>query len=403
MKKALDTATLGFAGLCLGLAAGALPAAAAAEARLDLSKAQLALALAAGLWTRALSAGFTGALVDRFGARRALRDAAAGSAAAGLVLGLLFLGGREAPLFVGVAVLQAALCYFQAFAGPAAARINAARLEPGQRGRHAGLYGAIAFPAEFLALPAGLWLASRLPAAALVLLPAGAALLAVAAALRAPGGAAEAESEPHPALAELGALARRWEVLVPASLEACAGAVRWGLLGWSAQFLNEVHHIRLGGPAFAASLAAVAGGAGMGPLLAGLVSDKAFGGRRAPAAVIFFAALAGALFGIGRALEPATAVAFLGAACAAAFGVHALLSGAAAMDVGGRRSAGAVSGLLDGVHHAAGGLSVLLVGAMIDRGGWSAWTWTLIPFALAGAALSYLLNTFTAEAPDPSL
>lgn len=401
MSKPLGTAALALAALLLGLAAGALPAAAASDARLELSKHQLALAVGLGLWTRALTAGFAGSLVDRFGARRALRDAAAGAVAAALALGLIFLGGREGTMFVGVAVLQAALCYFLAFAGPAAARINAARLEPGARGRHAGLYGALAFPAEFLALPAGLWLGARLPASVFVFLPAGAALLALGAALLAPGG--EAADEPRPALAEILSFLRRGRVLVPAALEACAGAARWGLLGWSAQFLNEVHHIRLGTPLSGAAFAAVAGGAAAGPVLAGFVSDKAFGGRRGPAALILFATLAGALLGLGRALEAGTALAFLGAACAAAFGVHALLSGAAAMDAGGRRSAGAVSGLLDGVHHAAGGLSILLVGAMIDRGGWAAWTRTLIPFALAGAALTYLLDVLKAEAPDPSL
>jgi len=390
MSQALGTAALALAALLLGLAAGAVPAAAASDARLELTKHQLVLAAGLGLWTRALTAGFAGALVDRFGARRALRDAAAGAVAAALALGLIFLGGREATMFVGVAILQAALCYFLAFAGPAAARINAARLEPGARGLHAGLYGALAFPAEFLALPAGLWLGSRLPASAFVFLPAGAALLAFAASLGAPRG--EAADDPGPALAEILSFRGRVDVLVPAALEACAGAARWGLLGWSAQFLNEVHHIRLGTPLSGAALAAVAGGAAAGPILAGLLSDKAFGGRRGPAAAVLFAASTGALLGLGRALEPGTALAFLGAACAAAFGLHALLSGAAAMDAGGRRSAGAVSGLLDGVHHAAGGLAILLVGAMIDRGGWASWTRTLIPFAVAGAALSLLMR-----------
>ncbi|MBI2789171.1 MAG: MFS transporter [Elusimicrobia bacterium] len=390
MSQALGTAALAVAALLLGLAAGALPAAAASDARLELTKHQLALAVGLGLWTRALTAGFAGALVDRFGARRALRDAAAGAVAAALALGSIFLGGREGTMFVGVAILQAALCYFLAFAGPAAARINAARLEPGTRGRHAGLYGALAFPAEFVALPAGLWLGSRLPAAAFALLPAGAALLAFGAALLAPGG--EAVDEPRPALAEVLSFRGRLDVLVPAALEACAGAARWGLLGWSAQFLNEVHHIRLGTPLSGAALATAAGGAAAGPLLAGFLSDKAFGGRRGPPAAVLFAALTGALLGLGRALEPGTALAFLGAACAASFGLHALLSGAAAMDAGGRRSAGAVAGLFDGVHHAAGGLSILLVGAMIDRGGWASWTRTLIPFAVAGAALSLLLR-----------
>lgn len=401
MRQALGTAALGLAGLGLGLAAGALPAAAAAGASLELSKGRLALALGLGLWTRALAAGFAGALVDRFGGRRALRDASAGAAAASAGLGLLFLGGREGTMFVAVAILHAAACYFAAFAGPAAARINAARLEPGLRGRHAGLYGALAFPAEFLALPAGLWLGARLPASAFVLLPAAAALLALAAALLGPSE--EPEEAPGPGLGELRVLAGRAYVLIPAALAGCAGAVRWGLLGWSAQFLKEVHQIRPGGPLFGPALAAVAAGACLGPALGGLLSDKAFSARRAPAAFVLFAIMAAALAGLGRALEPATAIAFLGAACGSAFGVHALLSGAAAMDAGGRRSAGAISGLLDGVHHAAGGLALLLVGMLVDRGGWGSWTAVLIPFSLFGAAASLALAWLRAEARDPSL
>jgi len=397
MKKAFDTAALGFAGLCLGLAASALPA--AAGSRLDMSKTQLALLLGAGLWTRALSAGFTGALVDRFGGRRALRDAALGATVTGLGLGLLFLSGREGALFIGGAVLHALLSYFSAFAGPVAARLNAARLAPAERGRHAGLYGALAFPAEFLALPAGLWLGQRLPGSALAFLPAAAALLALAAARRTPNDASA--DGPHPGLAELPAFARRGDVLALSALEACAGAVRWGLIGWSAQFLHEVHNIRAGGTLFAASLAAAAAGAAIGPPLCGMLTDKVFAGRRSPALLAAFAAQAAALAALGRVADAGQAVACLGAACAATFGVHALLSGAAAMDAGGKGSAGTVSGLLDGFHYAAGGLSVLLVGTLIDRGGWAAWTTATIPFSLAGAGAALLLLKTEARDPAP--
>lgn len=399
MRRALDTAALGLSGLCLGLAAGALPAAAAAASGPGLSRAQLALALGLGLGTRALSSGVAGALVDRFGARRSLRAAAAGAAAAALGLGLLFGSGREGTLFLAAAILHAALAYFLGFALPAAARVNASRLERAERGRHAGLYGALAFPAELLALPAGLWLGARAPAAVFALVPAGAALLAFAAALVVPAG--EREDGRRPFLADLRAVALRRETLALAALSACAGAARWGLLGWSAQFLSELHRVRSGSPLFAPALATAACGAFLGPVLAGLLSDKVFRGRRAPAAAACFASLAAALAALGRVGEPAAAVACLGAACAAAFGAHSLLAGAAAMDAGGRRSAGALSGLLDGVHHAAGGLAIVLAGAVIDRGGWGGWTSALVPFALAGAALS--IAVLKAEARDPAL
>jgi len=401
MRPAVNTAALGLAGLGLGLVASALPAAAASGARLELTKAHFALLLAAGLWTRALASGFSGAVVDRFGGRKALICASTGAAAAAAAVALLFLGGRERAMFVGVAILHAAACYFLTFAGPAAARINVASVDPAARGRHAGLYGALAFPAEFLALPAGLWLSARLPASMLLFAPSAAALLAVAAAFRAPSIARE--DGPRPGLAGLRALLLRRSMLVLATLEACAGVVRWGLIGWSAQFLSEVHNIRAGGPSFGASLIAVAAGAALGPLACGFASDNIFGGRRAPALTAIFAIQAVALAAFGRAQDPGLAVAFLALACASVFGAHALLSGAAAMDAGGPRSAGLVSGLFAGVHHLAGGLSVLLVGALIDRDGWGAWTRSLIPFSLAGAAAALLLASLKPEAPDPSL
>ncbi len=400
MKQALGTAALGLAGLLLGLAASALPAAANSGARLDLSTAQLGLLLGIGLWTRALTSAFAGALVDRFGGRRSLRDAAAGAALAALVLGALFLGKREGAFFVAAAILQAAVCYFLSFAGPAAARVNAARLEPGLRGRHAGLYAGLAFPAELLALPVGLWLAARLPYSALCLAPAAAAL-AVGAALLSPSLARGAQ--PRTGLGELRALALRRDVLALAGLEACAGAARFGLLGWALAFLREVHQVRAGGPLFGSALASAALGAAAGPVLCGWLSDKAFQGRRAPAALAFFAFLAAALAGLGATVDPAFACVLLGLCCAAVFGVHALLGGAAAMDAGGRRSAGAVSGLLDAAHHAAGGLSLLLVGSAVNRGGWGAWTNALIPLALAGAAGALLIVYFKAEAPGQPL
>ncbi|UPT72681.1 MAG: hypothetical protein M0D55_12090 [Elusimicrobiota bacterium] len=133
------------------------------------------------------------------------------------------------------------------------------------------------------------------------------------------------------------------------------------------------------------------------------MSDKAFGGRRAPAGLAFFLFLAAALAALGRTLDAAHAIVWLGLAAGAAFGLHALLCGAAAMDAGGARAAGSVSGLLDSAHHAAGGLAVLLVGSLVDRGGWGAWTKGLIPFALLGAAACAAAVRLRAEARNPSL
>ncbi len=377
----------GLAGLGAALAAASLPAAGSVAGRLALSKAELGHALAAGLWTYALSAAFNGVLADRFGGRRALIAGAGGTLLVALAGGGLAALGRESAVFAGIATLYAAARYFQSFTLAAAAKLGAARSP----------YGALAFPGELLALPLALWLAPRLQPAVLALLPAAAAALALAAAL----GSERAESA-EPALSTRELLRDRW-VAALAAAEACAGFARWGLLGWAAQFLVEVHGVRPEEPAFAGALLAAAGGACAGPLLCGALSDKAFKGRRTPAAAVFFGLAAAAMGALGRAPGWGAAVACLAAACAGLFGVHSILAGAAAMTAGDKRSSGSVAGLLDAAHHAAGGLSGLIVGALLERGGWGAWTGVLIPFCLAGGALMLLPAALRVEARDPRL
>ncbi|UPT72680.1 MAG: MFS transporter [Elusimicrobiota bacterium] len=257
MRRSLETAALGLSGLGLGLAAAAPSA---AGARLELSTAHAAVLIGAGLWARALSSAFAGALVDRFGGRRGLAVAAAGAGACGLAFAAL--ASRERGAFAALVLLNAASGYFVSFAGPSAARLNSDAAEAA-RGRLAGLYAALAFPAALLVLaPGGPWLESH-AGRWLAALPAAAAALAFAASRFAP--AEPAAKEERASLKELPATARDPRVLALAGLEACAGAARWGLLAWAAPFLAEAHHVRPGDPAYGTALASVAAGALAGP------------------------------------------------------------------------------------------------------------------------------------------
>jgi OPA family glycerol-3-phosphate transporter-like MFS transporter len=73
------------------------------------------------------------------------------------------------------------------------------------------------------------------------------------------------------------------------------------------------------------------------------------------------------------------------------FGVHGMLSGTASMDFGGTKAAATVTGLLDGIQYVASGLTGFLLGSLIDKLGWSAWTWMIMPFSLIGGCLMLTL------------
>ena len=69
------------------------------------------------------------------------------------------------------------------------------------------------------------------------------------------------------------------------------------------------------------------------------------------------------------------------------FGVHGMLSGTASMDFGGTKAAATVAGMLDGVQYLASGLTGFLLGHFLDKLGWGAWTWMIMPFSVIGALL----------------
>ena len=46
-----------------------------------------------------------------------------------------------------------------------------------------------------------------------------------------------------------------------------------------------------------------------------------------------------------------------------------------------------VTGLLDGIQYVASGLTGFLLGSLLDKYGWSSWTYMIMPFSLIGAVL----------------
>jgi len=123
-------------------------------------------------------------------------------------------------------------------------------------------------------------------------------------------------------------------------------------------------------------------------MFAGIVSDKIFNSRRAPAAGFLYAVacvatllMIPALKGDGWLLG---VLVFLMSICV--IGTHGLLSGTATMDFGGRRGAATAVGIIDGFVYLGTGVQSLALGYLTTKS-WTLWPVFLVPFALLGFTL----------------
>jgi OPA family glycerol-3-phosphate transporter-like MFS transporter len=104
-------------------------------------------------------------------------------------------------------------------------------------------------------------------------------------------------------------------------------------------------------------------------------------------AFIFYIGQIVALLLLGYVTSPLLAALLIPFTCMWIFGVHGMLSATSAMDFGGTKAAATVTGICDGVQYLASGLTGFLLGGALDKYGWGAWTWMIIPFAICGALL----------------
>jgi OPA family glycerol-3-phosphate transporter-like MFS transporter len=370
----------------------------------DLTKAQFGVIATAGFWTYALAVIFNGPLADRFGGRRAILLAAAGTAVMNLVIGLLFLSGWQTKVLVGMSLLYAVNQYFQSFGALSIVKVNAHWFHVRERGVFGGIFGIMISSGYFLALTVGGWILARFPWYCVFLVPsvAVAVMLAIDYFLvaDAPKDAglpnidtadATSRSADKDKPVDLAYLVthvfRNRIILTLTAAEFCTGFVRQGLMLWFVPFLKEVHGVTPGSALFSIATGGVTVGGIAGGLLCGWMSDKLFQSRRAPVAFIFYLAQIGALYALGATRDPGVACFMIGFCCTWIFGVHGMLSGTASMDFGGTKAAGTVAGLLDGVQYLASGLTGFVLGGMLDKHGWGIWTYAIMPFSLMGAVL----------------
>jgi len=349
----------------------------------DYTKAQVATLDTIFLGSYAAGHFVAGPVGDWLGARRVVLVAMATSVAANVAFGLL----HPMPALAAAIALNGLA---QAFGYPQCCKIIAAWFSPSTRGRasswfltsytlgdiaakalagtmvnHAGWRWAFFAPAGIVTGLLAL-LVLRLRAR-----PEEAGLTLAA--------YSEVEPDPLPAVRERFGAAMLALLARPAVWLICLGYFllklgRYTFLGWSNVFLFE----QLGygaGDATLATIPITVGGLG-GTLAAGYVSDRAFGGRRAPVAVICLGSLAVLTLAYAQlpAGAPARAMALHLAIGFFLFAADTIMSMATAMDLGGDRGAASAAGLINGVGSVGATLSPLLGATVSTRLGWvNAW------------------------------
>jgi len=376
--------------------------------RFHLDKAHFGIIATAGFWTYAAGVIFNGPMADRFGGKKAILIAAIGTAVMNAVIGLLFLNGWATKVLVGMSLLYAVNQYFQSFGALSIVKVNAPWFHVRERGVFGGIFGIMISCGYFLAMTVGGWILGSLPWYCVFLIPSAAVavMYAVDRALVCdrPSQAGFPELDTGDATSgdadkdepvDMAYLVKRVfsnkVILTLIAAEFCTGFVRQGLMLWFVPFLKEVWHVDHGTTLFSVATSGITVGGIVGGLLCGWMSDRVFQSRRPPVAFVFYMCQIGSLIWLGHAGSARMASFLIGFNCCWIFGVHGMLSGTASMDFGGTKAAATVAGLLDGVQYLASGLTGVVLGAMLDKYGWGAWTLMIVPFSAIGGILMLTL------------
>jgi len=382
-----------------------------------------------------------GPLTDRIGGRRAMLLGLGGAFVANLVMGAyvrhLLVPGNSAgaPVTWIMSALYALNMYFQSFGAVAIVKVNASWFHVRERGSFSGIFGIMISSGLFLAFDVNEKILAAVtpdpkpadfivPAHVVFFAPAVFLLLALVAEailLRDwPSHAGHEDIDTGDASSGETGDVSSWElirriltnpvIMTVAAIEFCTGVLRNGVMHWFRIYAKEqvalapaaekTKVMLLGlfpftltwdGWAFTlANWGLILAFAGMfGGTIAGLVSDKLFGSRRAPAAGLLYGLLVVCILAMTPALTsawPLCILVFL--ISVSVIGTHGLLSGTATMDFGGRKGAATAVGVIDGFVYLGTAVQSFSLGKITSMpNGWSYWPWFLLPFGVIGVVL----------------
>jgi MFS transporter, OPA family, glycerol-3-phosphate transporter len=376
------------------------------SAEFGFSKSQMGQIITIALLAYACGQIINGLLTDRLGGKKAMLIGAAGTVVMNVLFGVASFWGLLG-LFVTIRGIDG---YMQAFGAPGMVKINAAWFRHTERGGFAGIFGFMinlgrfgifklgpALLAGFVFL--GMWNIPPLhwrwlfwiPAAICTVVAIGMAVFVKDAPEQAGFPAVNPEEEKGGEVR-----ARLRDVLVTivsnpvvwiiACAYACTGAVRQGIDQWFPRFMQEVHQVDFRSAHFQVVAFAIPFVASAGSLISGYVSDKVFGGRRAPVAAGLYFLETAIILAAAQFHSTNAAVLFLILISFTANATHSILGTAAAMDIGGAKMAGFASGVIDSFQYFGGSLAGILLGSLLDKS-WGSYFYFMAPFGLIGGLL----------------
>ena len=390
---------------------------------LGLQLEDFALITTTGFWAYALTAPATGKLCDRLGVRRSMLCASCGCIATNMLTGLLLELGvlrSRAALRVALMVLHSLGFALQGLGTAAAIKLSAAWYSREERGIFAGVFNVLISSGYFLALGVSPSIASSLGFGWVFLLPAAALCPVVLVMLctlqekspprqrlvdatERPVSAAgcdgraqsahqrrrqrfEDDSE-QTARVEANAQATATDgqlrrlltnptfVCFTAAL-ACMCWVRDGLLTYLLSFVAASRGTgEVGGEAAALIGGAVTLGGCLGGVLSGLLSDRVFGGRRAPPILVFTVLqmlCLGALWLCRGSQSDVLLALVVNAVCICVLGNYTMLSYTVPADLP-PADVGFAAGMMTAAGYLTSGLAAGLLGSLIESGGYGAW------------------------------
>jgi OPA family glycerol-3-phosphate transporter-like MFS transporter len=384
-----------------------------------IDKAQFSSIYAWGTLVYGVSFLLNGPLTDRIGGRRTILLAALGACGANIAMGVVVsraMHGTTVPkeasaaLVPTLSLLYAINMYFQSFGAVSIVKVNAAWFHLRERGTFGGIFGILISLGLYFAYDWSPIILTKLSAPWVFYVP---ALILAAFALldfmfvrETPGHAnhedfdlGDASSGDDgtriPLLTVVRKMVTNPAIVTIALIEFCSGYARNSILQFYKPFAKETGRVLAGDFIYdhwgmLNCMAGIAGG-----IVAGLISDRVFGSRRGPVAVVLYGVL---VLGSGLMFVTLSTPAIgwvVVLMTLAVIGVHGMLSGTASMDFGGKKNVGIVVGVIDGMVYLGTSLEAVVLKGVLPKdalakisSNWWTWPAVILPAAIVGLLLS---------------